>query len=136
VPGPGHGNATVDNVRIPDVSKWTYNLVAMYERGPITLRLSYNHRSSYPEGPLNERDGFFTLQGRGRPQGRVDRSCSYKVNDNFTVFLDWINILNNPFKSDIVRVDYANGEPVNREIFPMVVRFEERVISGGVRFRF
>jgi TonB-dependent receptor len=136
VPGPGHGNATQIRTRIPDVSKWTFNLVAMYERGPITARLSYNHRSSYPEGPLSERDGFFTLQGRGNPHGRLDWSSSYNVNDHFTVFFDWINILNNPFKSDIVRVNYAAGVPSSPEIFPMVVRFEESLLSGGIRFRF
>jgi hypothetical protein len=108
----------------------------MYERGPLTARLSYNHRSSYPEGPLSERDGFFTLQGRGNPHGRLDWSSSYNVTDNFTLFFDWINILKDPFKSDIVRRNYTNGVAGNAEIFPMVVRFEESVISGGIRFRF
>ncbi len=136
IPGPGHGNATVIRTRIPDVSNWTYNLVAMYEKGPITARLSYNHRSSYPEGALSERDGFFTLQGRGNPHGRLDWSSSYDVTPNFTLFFDWTNILNNPFKSDIVRVNYAGGVPGSPEVFPMVVRFEERVISGGIRVRF
>ena len=136
VPGPGHGNATQVRTPIPDVSKWTYNLVGMYENGPITARLSYNHRSSYPEGPLSERDGFFTLQGRGNPHGRLDWSSSYNVNDNFTLFFDWINILNNPFKSDIVRINWPGGVPSDPEIFPMVVRFEESVLSGGIRFRF
>jgi TonB-dependent receptor len=135
-PGPGHDNATLIETRIPDVSKWTWNVVGMYESGPLTLRLSYNKRSSYPEGPLSERDGFFTLQGRGNPHGRLDWSSSWNLNDRFTLFFDWINILKNPFKSDIVRVDYANGQPTNREIFPMVVRFEESVLSGGIRFRF
>jgi TonB-dependent receptor len=136
-------NATVRNEPIPDVSKWTYNLVAMYERGPLTARLSYNHRSSYPEGPLDQRrEGpgnapiNYTLQGRGNPVGRLDWSSSYNVTDNFTLFFDWTNLLKKPFKSDIVRQNYANTEPTTREIFPMVVRYEESVISGGIRFRF
>lgn len=136
-------NATIINERIPDVSKWTYNLVAMYERGPLTARLSYNHRSHYPEGALSQRrEGpgdnpiNFTLQGRGRSSGRLDWSSSYIVNDNFTLFFDWTNILNIPFRSDIVRVDYNGGVPTNREVFPMVVRYNESVMSGGVRFRF
>jgi TonB-dependent receptor len=136
VPGPGHGNATVVRTRIPDVSKMTYNLVGMYERGPLTARLSYNHRTKYPEGTLDPRDGFYTLQGRGRGSGRLDWSSSFNVNDNFTLFFDWTNILNIPFRSDIVRVNYANGEPTTREIFPMVVRYNESVMSGGIRFRF
>ena len=136
-------NATVINERIPDVSKWTYNLVAMYERGPLTARLSYNHRSNYPEGALSQRrEGpgdapiNFTLQGRGRSSGRLDWSSSYILNDNFTLFFDWTNILNIPFRSDIVRVDYNNAAATNREVFPMVVRYNESVMSGGVRFRF
>jgi TonB-dependent receptor len=137
-------NATVLNrERIPDVSKWTFNLVGMYERGPLTLRLSYNHRTSYPEGALSQRrEGpgdapiNFTLQGRGRSTGRLDWSSSYAVTDAFTLFFDWTNILNIPFRSDIVRVDYTGGEAVSREVFPMVVRFNESVMTGGVRFRF
>jgi TonB-dependent receptor len=136
-------NATVITERIPDVSKWTYNLVAMYERGPLSARLSYNHRSNYPEGALSQRrEGpgnnpvNFTLQGRGRSSGRLDWSSSYNVNDKLTLFFDWTNILNIPFRSDIVRVDYTGGEPVGREVFPMVVRYTESVMSGGIRFRF
>jgi iron complex outermembrane receptor protein len=135
-PVAGAPNATVVRTRIPDVSKWTFNLVGMYERGPLTARLSYNHRTSYPEGALDPRDGFFTLQGRGRSQGRLDWSSSFNVRDNLTLFFDWTNILNTPFRSDIVRVDYANASPVGREVFPMVVRYNESVMTGGIRFRF
>jgi iron complex outermembrane receptor protein len=63
-------------LRIPDVSKWTYNLVAMYEGGGLTLRLAYNYRSGFPEGGLSDR-GDYTLQGRGHPVSRLDWSSSY-----------------------------------------------------------
>jgi TonB-dependent receptor len=135
-PGPTAPNATVVRTRIPDVSKWTFNLVGMYEQGPITLRLSYNHRTSYPEGTLDPRDGFYTLQGRGRSSGRLDWSSSYAVTDKFTLFFDWTNVLNIPFRSDIVRVNYAGGQPESGEEFPLVVRYNESVMSGGIRFRF
>jgi len=129
-------NHAVINTRIPDVSKWTYNLVGMYERGGLTVRLAYNRRSGFPEGDLAERDNFFTLQGRAHAVERLDWSSSYTVNDKLTVFFDWTNLLGNPFRSDIVRVNYPAGEPSDPEIFPMVVRFEESVISTGIRFRF
>lgn len=131
-----HPNHAMLRTRIPDVSKWTMNLIGMYERGGLTLRLAYNRRSGFPEGDLAERDNFFTLQGRGRAVSRLDWSSSYSVNDRLTVFFDWINILGNPFKSDIVRVNYPGGTPSNPEIFPMVTRFEETLLSGGIRFRF
>jgi iron complex outermembrane recepter protein len=133
---PGAPNAVTLRTPIPDVSKWTYNLVGMYEDDRLTVRLAYNHRSSFPEADRAERDGFFTLQGRGNPVSRLDWSSSFKLTDNFTVFFDWTNILGDPFKSDIVRVNYPGGVPSDPEIFPMVVRFEESTLSGGVRFRF
>ncbi len=133
VPGADAGpNATVLRTRIPDVSKWTFNLVGMYERGPLTARLSYNHRTGYPEGTLDPRDGFFTLQGRGRSTGRLDWSSSYTVTDNLTVFFDWTNILAKPFKSDMIRT-VLSGDVVE---FPRVFRYEESIKSLGVRFRF
>jgi iron complex outermembrane receptor protein len=126
-------------VRIPDVSKWTYNLVGMYEAHGLTTRLAYNRRSSFPEGPIADDAGSgdgFTRQGRGNPISRLDWSSSYTVTDNVTVFFDWTNILKKPFKSDLVWTNYADGDVTSREIFPMVVRYEESVMSGGIRFRF
>jgi TonB-dependent receptor len=128
---------------LPDVSHWSYNLTGMYERGPLSVRLSYNWRGKYPEGDLAERnDGgfFYTLQGRAHPSPRLDLSASYNISDRFTVFFDWTNILKKPFTSDIVRKNYGfrplagtSGEP---EVFPMVTRFEETILSAGVRFNF
>jgi TonB-dependent receptor len=134
--GDDNPNQAFINRRIPDVSRWTYNLVGMYERGGLTLRLAYNKRTWFPEGDLAERDGFFTLQGRGNSVSRLDWSSSFAFNDNFTVFFDWTNILRRPFRSDIVRINYPGGVPSAPEIFPMVVRFEESVVSAGIRFRF
>ena len=140
-PGQLNSGTTIRD-RIPDVSKWTYNLVGMYEAGGLTARLAYNKRSGYPEGPLVEdceTCPVFTRQGRGRGSSRLDWSSSYAFNDKLTLFFDWTNILANPFKSDIVRVNYSarnNGVPTGREVFPMVVRYEESVLSSGIRFRF
>jgi iron complex outermembrane receptor protein len=135
-PVPGPVGATA-RLRIPDVSKWTYNLVGMYEGGGLTLRLAYNLRTGFPEGGLSYR-GDYTLQGRGHPVSRLDWSSSYAFTDKFTVFFDWTNILGKPFKSDIVRVNYntATGTVTGGEVFPMIVRFEESVLTAGVRFRF
>ncbi|MBV8688011.1 MAG: TonB-dependent receptor [Alphaproteobacteria bacterium] len=140
---PGFTNATVVRLRLPDVSKWTYNLVGMYEGGGLTLRLAYNLRTGYPEGALSQRDTgatagqtSYTLQGRAHAISRLDWSSSYAFNDNVTLFFDWTNILGKPFRSDIIRVNYRGGSPTGVEGFPMVVRFEETVFTGGVRFRF
>ncbi|HLL29978.1 MAG TPA: TonB-dependent receptor, partial [Allosphingosinicella sp.] len=133
IPNPNHAQR---RLRIPDVSRWTYNVVGMYERGGLTLRLAYNMRSRFPEADLAERDNFFTLQGRGHAVSRLDWSSSYTVTDKFTIFFDWTNILGDPFESDIVRVNYPGGQASAPEIFPMLVRNEESVMSAGIRFRF
>jgi TonB-dependent receptor len=140
IPGTGSGpnnpaQPFTRRLRLPDVSKWTYNLVGMYEGHGLTVRLAYNLRTGYPEGALSDRGGY-TLQGRAHSVSRLDWSSSYAFNDNLTVFFDWTNILGKPFRSDIVRVNYAAGQPTGSESFPMVVRFEETVLTGGVRFRF
>ncbi|HEV2594724.1 MAG TPA: TonB-dependent receptor [Sphingomicrobium sp.] len=130
------------NLTIPDVSKWTWNLTGMYERGPLSVRLSYNLRSRYPEGGLSlqgDNTGGYTLQGHAHQSPRLDLSASYNLNDNITFFADWTNILGHPFQSDIVRVNYGltpNGTPVSTEVFPMVIRYEETIVSGGIRFNF
>ena len=130
IPNP---NFSVQRLRIPDVSKWTYNLVGMYEKGGLTLRLAYNHRSGFAEGDLAERDNFFTLQGRGHGVSRLDWSSSYAVTDKFTVFFDWTNILGDPFRSDIPRV---NIPAATRALRRFSDARPQRGIgdAGGVRF--
>ena len=112
------------------MSKWTFNLVGMYESGPLSVRLAYNRRSNYPEGPIDP-GGF---QGHARPSPRLDLSASYTFNDNITFFVDWTNILNKPFKSDVRRLDLSTHAVL--EEFPMLVRYEEQILSAGVRFHF
>ena len=128
---------------LTDVSKWAFNLTGMYERGPLSVRLSWNRRTTYPEGGFANNlacptcTAGFTLQGKAYPSSRLDLSTSYTVNDRLSLFADWTNILPHPFHSDIVRRNYdATGNRTSVETFPMVVRFEETVLSGGIRFNF
>lgn len=128
----------IQRLRIPDTSKWVANLTGMYEGGGFSSRLSYNWRSGYREGPYENRNDFsgvYSLQGRARSVGRLDWSNSYTISENLTVFADWTNILKDPFRSDVVRNNFANGAYTSTQIFPMVVRNEESIISTGIRFR-
>ena len=122
---------------IQDVSKWNYNITGMYEHGPLSVRLSYSWRGPYPEGGLAN-NGSYTLQGYAHPSPRLDLSATYNVNDRASVFFDWTNIRGRPFTSDIVRTNYGTptGTVASTEVFPMLVRFEERIVSLGFRFNF
>jgi TonB-dependent receptor len=128
----------IGNRRIYGVSKWTYNLVGMYERGGLSARLSYNKRgralgSADPRDPAG-------VQNRGddiyrqfqRPAGRLDLSTNYTFKDNYTVFFDWTNILGNPHREDFSSA--RAGEP--RAEYVRFLRYEETILSGGIRFRF
>jgi iron complex outermembrane receptor protein len=131
--------------RLVDVSKWTYNLVGMFEGGGLSARLAYNHRSGFLD-LFQPRDNYFNDDGPGgsrrpdghlytenaKPIGRLDLSASYTIFDNLTVFADWTNILKKPFRSTLTRTD-PNG---TESTFPRFVRYEETTMSLGLRFRF
>ena len=113
------------------VSKWTYNLAAFYENAGASVRLSYNFRSSFPTLYQNRGDNLY--QERVLGVGRLDLSTSYNFKNKFTLFFDWTNMLRKPFRSELSRTEFSDGSEV---VFPRAVRYEESVLSGGVRFRF
>jgi iron complex outermembrane receptor protein len=123
-------SADIQDRRIYGVSKWTYNLVAMYERGPLSARLSYNKRGKTLETIQNRGNDIYIETSK--PAGRLDLSTSYTVRDNLTLFFDWTNILEKPFRQDFssARDGAARAEYIR------FLRFEETILSGGVRFRF
>lgn len=126
------------------VSKWSYNLIGMFERGPASVRLAYNKRSPY-WADWSERTDFssgdlpYVLRQRVREPGRLDLSASYTFFDRYTVFGDWTNILSRPQKTDLVRIDPSGArfdENGNVAAFAFRGRYNERILSLGVRFRF
>lgn len=136
---PATGEFINDRITSPEgpgdfggVSKHTYNIAALYEGGPLSARLTYNHRSNY----LDRRDirgdeegGFY--REIADPAGRLDFSTNYTLNDNVTIFFDATNLLGDPF-----RVDFSSaraGAP--RAEYVRFLRYEEQTYSLGVRFR-
>lgn len=116
--------------RILGVSKWTYNLVGFYERNGLSARLSYNKRGKFLSRRDDRGDDLYTETAN--PAGRLDLSTNYTVTDKLTVFFDWTNILNNPF-----RVNFSSARAgADRVEFVRFLRFEENTMSLGARFRF
>lgn len=133
-------NGELVNRRLVDVASWTYNLIGMFESGGLSARLAWNRRSGYLDlfaprdnffNPGNTPDGHLYIE-EARPQSRLDLSASYAVLDNLTIFADWTNILKEPFRSTLTRID-PNG---TESTFPRFVRFNETTVSAGIRFRF
>ncbi len=111
----------------PGVSKWAYNLVALYEKPMFAARVAYNYRSDFVSYYSNE-----PLDPIARPviekgRGQVDFSTSITPLPNITVAFDIINLLGNPLKRTR---EFDAGTYTRQTVYL------ERAYSLGVRFRF
>ncbi|MFL5358223.1 TonB-dependent receptor [Archangium sp.] len=114
--------------RIPGVSNWSYNLVAMYEREKLSARLAYNYRSrwitSYVQNPNGP--GFTGEFVDG--VSRLDFSASYAPWEKVSFTFDASNILGSPFRN------FRQFTPEG-DTYPRDVRYEESIYSLGIRVR-
>jgi TonB-dependent receptor len=110
------------------VSEWTYNLVGLYENGPLSARLTYNQRSEYIDRRDDRGDDLYVEMAQ--PGDRVDFSLNYNIMENATIFFDWTNILREPF--GVTFESGRGGAP--RAEYPRFLRFEETTLSLGLRF--
>lgn len=122
------GTTLTGSARIPNVSKHTYNLVGFYEAGKLSARIAYNHRSDFITGYDNAAAGVLS-GSRTAAIARLDGSVNYTPVRNLTVSADVSNILGDPFR------DYRNYTSAG-DSFPTDVRFESRIYSLGIRFRY
>jgi TonB-dependent receptor len=107
---------------LPGVSKYSFNVIGLYELGPASVRLAYNYRSANVDG-FGAPGVFTTVYSDA--VGRLDLSASYNVNDNITLTVDATNLLRTPYHSYVKDPRY-----------PRDVRWEASLFSAGVRFRF
>jgi outer membrane receptor protein involved in Fe transport len=133
-----------DSPRLPGVSEYSYNLVALYERKEFSARLAYNYRSDFVleygrvfdpgTGAINPANGLpFGGDGPVLPlmhkaRGVLDLSLTTTPVENITIAFDATNLLGDPIEI------YREYEPGSA--FPRQTKFLERVYSLGVRFRF
>lgn len=118
----------VPDVDIPNVSKYSYNLVALYEKGPISARLAYNYRSKWVNFFDNSSQANPVAGEYTRPVERLDFSGSITPIEQVTLTFDVTNITGKPFEN--VR-NFSDTQS-----FPRDVRYEGRIYSLGARFRF
>jgi TonB-dependent receptor len=118
------GNPNGEDIAFPDVSKWSYNLVGFYEKGPLTARLAYNYRSKFVQS-FDTAGDQTSVRDFSNGVDRLDASLSYAINDKLTIAGDVSNILGKPFRNFRRNFDGVN--------FPVDIRYEERVYSLGIR---
>jgi TonB-dependent receptor len=113
-------SATYLDSDLPGISDSSYNVIGIYEQGPVSARLAYNHRSTYRA--VGAPAGEFVDEGH-----RLDLSTNYTPIENITLTFDISNILGEPYRNFN---NYGSGT------FPRDVRYEETIYSLGVRFRY
>jgi TonB-dependent receptor len=119
-------NGTYVSGDFQNISKWSYNAVGIYERGPASMRIAYNWRSGFnvgatPGGAQLAEPG--TIYAKAQPW--LDLSASWKVIDGLTVTFDATNLLNSDYQ------DYFG----NKTVFPRDTRRFDRQYSLGLRYR-
>jgi TonB-dependent receptor len=74
------------------LSKNNYNLIGLYEKGPLTARLAYNWRSSYLDQTTGA--GANGIPQFAKPYASLDASVSVNVTDHIAVSADVVNLTN------------------------------------------
>jgi TonB-dependent receptor len=80
----------IDSHRLAGVSDHTFNIVGLYEKGPVGFRLAYNWRSSYLTSNLDCCIGLPVFQ---KAAGFLDGSIRYSIGSHVELSLDATNLL-------------------------------------------
>ncbi|HEY0747794.1 MAG TPA: TonB-dependent receptor [Steroidobacteraceae bacterium] len=80
----------IDSHVLAGVSKDTFNVVGLYEKGPVGVRLAYNWRSRYLTSNLDCCIGLPVFQ---KAAGFLDGSLRYSIGSHVELSLDVANIL-------------------------------------------
>ena len=118
-PGPLAGQT----VPLEGLSKHSFNLIGLYEKGPLSMRVAYNWRDSFvatTAGPGSGSNPIFNDGG-----GVLDASVNVDVTKNVSFTIDAANLTRTP------TVTYF-GETYR----PRETSVTDRRISAGVRARF
>jgi TonB-dependent receptor len=85
----GNGNV-IDSHRLAGISTHTFNIVGLYEKGPIALRLAYNWRSRYLTQNLDCCIGLPVFQ---KAAGFLDGSIRFSLNRFIELSIEGTNLL-------------------------------------------
>ena len=109
---------------LAQVSKNNYNLVLIYERGPVSARLAYNWRDKYIDS-FNQ-PGIQPTTVWVQSNDRLDGSLDYAITKNLTLTFDATNILGHKYHDDFG----------NLPMFTRDVRNYDKTYGVGMRYRY
>jgi len=117
--------------RLTNVSKYSYNIIGIYEKFGISARLAYNWRSNYVDSYNS--GGSQASSIVVQPTGQLDFSGSYALTPQVTLTFDATNI------TDRVYHDRFEGISQTTQLYsstPRDTRTYDRTFEIGGRFRF
>lgn len=123
---PAEGSSPVpifDNLPMQGLSEEAYNIVGMYEKDNISVRLAYNWRSEYL---LTTRDVITRLPIYAQDSGQLDGSVFYSLSDNLKIGVEVANLLDEVTRTKMQVDEDANLTPrnyfINDRRFSVVLR--------------
>jgi TonB-dependent receptor len=124
------GDDPLAGYSLQGVSKYNFNAGLLYDRNGISARVVYTYRSKYFD---EDRSGAGDVRPVGtetwlnyvRPNGRLDFSLGYDVNEHVTLTVEGSNILRSRYRS------YINEDYLWRD-----TRTDDSLYAVSVRTRF
>lgn len=98
------------NAPLQNLSKNTYNAVAMYEVGPFSARVGYNYRSSFVTGFAYYVNAGLLDQELGG-YGDLDASLNYQLTKNVEIAIQGVNL------TDTLRYQYYGSKNFPSNIY-------------------
>ena len=126
---PGSAGTTLQVDALEGLSKNSFNLVGMYEKGPWAARLAYNWRSEYLVTAV---DCCVYLPIWQEEAGFLDGSIRYAVNDRVEISLQGSNLLNTETRLKQQVTDSSDGGVLT----PNGWLQSDRRFVAGFRFRY
>jgi TonB-dependent receptor len=84
------GGVVIDSHKLAGISTNTFNVVGLYEKGPVGFRLAYNWRSNYLTANLDCCIGLPVFQ---KAAGFLDGSVRYSIDSHVELSFDATNLL-------------------------------------------
>ena len=122
----------IHGLPVEQLSKYNYNLTAMYEKGPWSVRVAYNWRSKYLL-VASGANGTGTLPVFSAPYGQMDFGASFKLDDHVTFGVDGQNVLASISKTlmGITNDPTYGNQQYNRNWY-----VSDRRLIGSIKFSF
>jgi TonB-dependent receptor len=109
---------------LQNISRNTYNLIGMYEKGPVSVRVAYNWRDKYLMD-VTALSGIGPTPIYMKAYGWLDASASYRLSKQITLTLEGMNLLRT------VRQSYYGVETRPKDSF-----INDRQVSAVITVQF